>query len=58
MNYNSTEDHSELTKASPMAPLKQFVSVGYFFFNYNIIFLGGTMCHNPGTWHNCPSEIH
>ena len=31
INHNSTEHHPELTKASPMVPLKQFVSDGYFF---------------------------
>ena len=31
INYNPTEHHLELTKASPMAPLKQFVSDSYFF---------------------------
>ena len=25
INYNSTERHSDVTKASPMTPLKQFV---------------------------------
>ena len=37
INYNSTERHSDVTKASPMTPLKQFV-FDIFFFNYNRIF--------------------
>ena len=31
INYNSTDHHSELTKACPMAQLKQLVCDIYFF---------------------------